>query len=286
MNADTDPVLTDNSRHNYDYDVDIDGPTATARVVRMVGHNKRVLELGAGPGSITKHLVGHGNCSVTAVELDEAAIGILDQYTTRIYAADLNDPTWPNLLGDEEPFEVIVAGDVLEHLYQPHDVLVSMKKLLAENGSVVISLPHIGHNAVIACLIDEDFRYGDWGLLDRTHIRFFGLKNIQNLIEDAGLAIEKAEFVSKPPEDTEFADKWGKLPQAVRSALSSNPFGLVYQVVLKAKPASSVDESLGLLTVSVEKQSTYQKLQSVGLRAARRLPPGLKQSLKKLLGRT
>ncbi|MBN4061455.1 hypothetical protein JYT58_00930, partial [bacterium AH-315-G11] len=60
--------MTDEARHNYEYDVDIEGATAPACVVRMVGDNKRVLEVGAGPGSITKMLKGVGNCRVTGLE--------------------------------------------------------------------------------------------------------------------------------------------------------------------------------------------------------------------------
>lgn len=44
-----------------------------------------------------------------------------------------------------------------------------------------LSLPHVGHAAIAGCLIDEDFEYRQWGLLDRTHVRFFGIKNVQNL---------------------------------------------------------------------------------------------------------
>ncbi len=45
-------------RHKYEYNIDINGPTAAAAVVRMVGKGKRVLEIGAGPGSITRFLHG------------------------------------------------------------------------------------------------------------------------------------------------------------------------------------------------------------------------------------
>ena len=44
-------------------------------------------------------------------------------------------------------------------------------------------------------MLQEDFEYRNWGLLDRTHIRFFGIKNIQALFENAGLKIVHAEFV-------------------------------------------------------------------------------------------
>ena len=61
-------------RHNYEYQVDREGDGAPARVVRMVGKNKRVMEIGAGPGSITRLLTTVSKCRVTALEIDEEAI--------------------------------------------------------------------------------------------------------------------------------------------------------------------------------------------------------------------
>ncbi len=61
-------------RHKYEYCIDIQGSSAAAWVSRFVGSGKRVLELGAGPGSITRVLTNVQHCSVTAVERDTTAI--------------------------------------------------------------------------------------------------------------------------------------------------------------------------------------------------------------------
>ena len=238
--------------HNYEYRVDLDGNSAPARVVRMVGNNKRVLEIGAGPGSITRHLHGSGNCSVIALEIDDEAIPLLKPFCERVYQADLNDPKWPDLLNADGKFDVVVAADVLEHVYDPWKTLKLISSLVGKDGSVVISLPHVGHSAVAACLLAEDFHYRDWGLLDRTHIRFFGLKNMQSLFNDAGLSIVEAQFVIVSPEDSELSGYWNSLGSNVRKALSSHKYGNVYQVVIKAVPANSSVNSLDLLAIPVE----------------------------------
>ena len=241
-----------NNRHNYEYDVDLNGNTAPACVVRMVGNGKRVLEVGAGPGSITKILKGAGNCRVTGLEIDDSAIVKLKEFCEKVYKTDLNDPEWSDQLSEEEPFGVIVAADVLEHVYNPLAVLKAMADIAGSDGEVVISLPHVGHNAIIACLLSEDFDYRDWGLLDRTHIRFFGLKNMQQLFDDAGLKIIDAQFVITPPENSEFADKWNALSAEMRSALSSHKHGSVYQVVIKAVSKLKAGEAIELMQISVE----------------------------------
>jgi 2-polyprenyl-3-methyl-5-hydroxy-6-metoxy-1,4-benzoquinol methylase len=237
-----------NQRHKYDYKVN--PHTAAEKVVRFVGSDKHVLELGSGPGAITRLLKGNG-CRVTALELDPSAIEIVSEFCEEVFPCDLNDAAWPMKLSASGKFEVIVAGDVLEHLYDPWTVLGTSRTLLAEGGYAVISLPHIGHNAVIACLLAGDFEYQPWGLLDKTHIRFFSIANIQKLFEDAGFKIVEAEFVTKTPEQTEFAQRWRQLPSATRQALSANRFGTIYQVVVKAVPKHADGKELRLASLPV-----------------------------------
>lgn len=242
-------------QHKYEYKVAIDADSGPARVVRIVGDKKRVLEIGAGPGSITKLLTAVSNCRVTALEIDAESIKKLAPYCERVYQADLNDSSWPELLEKENKFEVLVAADVLEHVYEPLSVLKAMKGFLNEDGYMVISLPHVGHSVIHACLLEEDFEYGDSGLLDRTHIRFFGIKNMQKLFEDAGMKIIHAEFVVRNPEHTEFSKRWAKTSPELRSVLAKNPFGLVYQVIVKAVPEHAGGEAVSLISMSVLPQT-------------------------------
>ena len=255
---------TSNQRHKYEYAVNPD--TAAAKVIRLVGPDRRVLELGSGPGSITRHLKDNG-CRVTALELDGDAIAIVGEFCERVIPCDLNDTEWPGLLNDAERFTAIVAGDVLEHLYDPWSTLKSMKPLLAEDGYVVVSLPHIAHSAVVACLLAEDFEYQPWGLLDKTHIRFWGMKNIQKLFDEAGFKVIEVDFVIRSPEQTEFAARWRKLPEEVRQALAWNRYGNVYQVVVKAVPEAAPGTVLRLedQPVPAPKASSF----SAGARGSR-----------------
>lgn len=240
-----------NQRHTYAYEVEQAADSGPARVVRLVGQNKRVLEVGSGPGSITRLLTSVSHCRVTALDFDAQAIALIAPHCERAVQADLNQNDWPRVLGEGATFDVVVAADVLEHVYQPQAVLASMAQLLNEEGHIVLSLPHAAHAVVHACLLDEDFEYGDFGLLDRTHIRFFGLKNMQRLVADAGLKIEHAELVVRAPQSTEFAYRWAQLTPAVRAALETNPFGHVYQVILKAVPLARPGASVELMAMQV-----------------------------------
>jgi 2-polyprenyl-3-methyl-5-hydroxy-6-metoxy-1,4-benzoquinol methylase len=235
------------SHHNYAYEVDTSSETAPANVVRMVGQRKRVLEIGCGPGSITKVLAKQGGCQVTGLELDPQAIKDVAPHCVQVMQADLNSSGWPSLLDGVERFDVVVAADVLEHLYDPWKTLQRMVPLINSNGYLVISLPHVGHAAVMSCLINGDFEYRDWGLLDRTHIRFFGLNNIKALFAQANLKIIEVKYVIKPPEETEFVTGWSKLSSQVQDTLMSGEYSEVYQVVVRAVPTDYAGDEVSLI---------------------------------------
>lgn len=244
--------MSADKKHTYEYDIDLTSDVAPARVIRMIKEGSKVLEIGAGPGSITRHLSGTLGCEVVALEIDPTAIEKLRPFAKSVYAMDLNDPNWSDMVKAKDgTFDYVIAADVLEHVYDPWAVLGGMKNLLNDSGSVVLSLPHVGHAAVAGCLIDEDFEYRQWGLLDRTHVRFFGIKNVQNLYASQGMSIEQAEFVVRTPEMTEFVQRWNRLPSDVRSALQRNRFSHVYQVVSRAVPSDRAKNNIYLMGQSV-----------------------------------
>lgn len=270
-------------RHNYEYEVDTTSRTAPAYVIRMVGRQKRVLEVGCGPGSITKLLAGQGQCRVTGLELDPVAIKKVSPYCEVVMQADLNAATWPDLLDGEGQFDVVVAADVLEHLYDPWTALQRMVPFIRPDGYLVVSLPHVGHAAVAACLINGDFEYRDWGLLDRTHIRFFGLKNIEALFSRAGLKIIEASYVVKPPEESEFAAVWSRLSVEIKAALSSNAHAHVYQVVVKAVPLDYPGDAISLVAPKPGHTKAFAATWKRRIGAC--LSPQIKQYIRKGLGR-
>ena len=232
--------------HKYEYEIDPISDTAAANVIRMVGQKKRVLEVGCGPGSITRILARQGECRVTGLEHDMEAIAKVTPYCESIMQVDLNGVEWIRLLDGAERFDVVVAADVLEHLYDPWRTLRELVSFINPDGYLVISLPHVGHAAVVSCLINGDFEYRDWGLLDRTHIRFFGLKNIEALFAQADLKIVEAKYVIIPPERTEFAESWSRLSGTVQDTLKSSAHAHVYQVVVKAVPLSYTGDPVPL----------------------------------------
>ncbi len=235
------------AKHHYDYPVDPDSRSAPAFVCELVGSGKRVLEIGCGPGSIARVMKARGQCRVTGIEVDQAAIALAWPHCEAIYAQDLNAENWPQVLGNAGPFDTVVAADVLEHLYDPWRTLRQMAALIGPTGSVVVSVPHAGHAAFVGCLVNNDVAYSETGLLDNTHIRFFGLRNIEALFAQADLKIVEVRFVVQTPEQTELAAHWNQLPEFVRAALRLSKYANIYQVVVRAISIGQPGEPVSLL---------------------------------------
>jgi hypothetical protein len=100
---------------------------------------------------------------------------------------------------------------------------------------------------VLSSLVNSDFEYHDCGLLDRTHIRFFGLRNVEALFAQAGLKIIEAKYVIIPPEDTEFSSNWLSLSTTLKNEIKASPYANVYQVVVKAVPLSYSGSAIRLV---------------------------------------
>ena len=139
-----------------------------------------------------------------------------------------------------EEFDVVLFADVLEHLKEPGDVLRRVRPFVAENGSVIASIPNVAHGSVRLALLSGEFRYRDWGLLDDTHLRFFTRASIQDLFEETGYVVTHWMRQRLDLGETEISVP--NVPDAVREWLASDPETTTYQFVLRALVSDTANQ--------------------------------------------
>lgn len=158
---------------------------------------KTILEVGAASGAtlcyakkngLASKVIGYDLCKMeNSLQCSE----LMDKFVI----GDIENMDFDE--GDKS-VDVIICGDVLEHLKEPGVVLLKMQRILKDDGVIISSIPNIRNKNVLKQIIFKgDFRYADWGILDRTHLRFFCKKNILELFEDNGYKVEKT--VMNPP---------------------------------------------------------------------------------------
>src|SRR3990172_4331800 len=95
----------------YDAEIDPDSDTTPGKVVRLVGTNKRVLELGCATGYMSRVLRDRG-CQVVAVEMNPKMAERAAEFCERIIVGDIEQIDLARELG-EDSFDVILAADFL-----------------------------------------------------------------------------------------------------------------------------------------------------------------------------
>jgi SAM-dependent methyltransferase len=148
-----------------------------------------ILDVGCGYATTSQRLRELGN-RVTGIESSGEAVEVAKRRLDEVLEADLQSVS---ALGDRK-FDCIIFADVLEHLPWPGAVLREYLHFLAPGGSVIVSLPNVGLWSMRLSLMTGRFEYGDTGVLDRTHLRFFTNRTARRLIEEAGLTIERHTY--------------------------------------------------------------------------------------------
>jgi 2-polyprenyl-3-methyl-5-hydroxy-6-metoxy-1,4-benzoquinol methylase len=148
---------------------------------------RRVLDVGCAEGILGRHLLERGVEEVVGIEQVPEVAELAGKRLTRVLCGDVSTVELPAGIGT---FDCIIFADVLEHLVNPTEVLRRFLPLLAPGGTIVASIPNVRHHAILHMLAEGHWSYQDAGIMDRTHLRFFTLKEIQALFAGEGLAIQ------------------------------------------------------------------------------------------------
>jgi 2-polyprenyl-3-methyl-5-hydroxy-6-metoxy-1,4-benzoquinol methylase len=153
----------------------------------------RVLDIGCGRGAGAPLLRQRGASELVGVELDEE------------YAASARERYDDVLVGSVEEgidfpaarFDTVICHDVLEHLYDPWSVVAQLSPILAREGRLHVSLPNARHRKVwLPLVLRGRFAYAPEGLMDVTHLRFFGRRDAIEMVEAGGFEVVR---VDRPP---------------------------------------------------------------------------------------
>ena len=151
-----------------------------------------LLDLGAAGGELGSAVRGHFDRTI-GFEYDAGRIGQLHEHFDSAVITDLETVR-------ELPSNVraVVLADILEHLRDSTALLQCVKKSLARDGRLFISVPNIANITVRLGLLFGVFEYRDRGILDYTHLRFFTMRTIRREIESAGFRIVAVRGSSVP----------------------------------------------------------------------------------------
>jgi 2-polyprenyl-3-methyl-5-hydroxy-6-metoxy-1,4-benzoquinol methylase len=156
-------------------------------------HCRRVLDVGCGTGTFGASIRQRTGCEVWGVESDAGCIQKAEQNIDKVFQGYFG----PELDLPQDYFDCIVFNDVLEHMLDPSSALVLGRGLLSSGGCIVASIPNIRHFPTIwKLVIDGEWEYKEFGILDKTHLRFFTRLSIMRLFQGAGFVVERMDGIN------------------------------------------------------------------------------------------
>lgn len=160
------------------------------RYADIMKENLAVLDVGCAAGG-TLMFVKEMNPSskVYGIEMNEGSAKMAGLFAD-VQAVDVEQA---ELQGWRGKFDVILAGDILEHLRNPWQAVRNLADCLDDGGRLIASIPNVMFVDVIANMLEGRWQYMEQGILDKTHLRFFTRESVFTMMTEAGLHVTVLE---------------------------------------------------------------------------------------------
>lgn len=141
----------------------------------IIGSGKLVLDIGCRDGRLAKHILAGGN-QVVGFDVDSEALKRCP-LAMKTEWHDLNDD-WQ--IGYEGQFDVVVASEVIEHIYFPERTVARLATVLKPDGILIGSVPNAFNikNRLRLFLAQTQ----NTPLAEPTHINHFSYKSLKTLL--------------------------------------------------------------------------------------------------------
>ncbi len=169
---------------------------------------RSALDVGCAEGALGAELKNRNpEAKVTGIELDTAMATQAAERLDRVLTIDAMTAL-SSLVDEGQHYDVVVCGDVLEHLQDPWAALRQIRQL-CPIGRVVVSLPNIGHWTTWWSVLARGYwPYRERGIHDSTHLRFFARNNLTELFGAAGFELAELRVTHRL---LETPGRWSRL---------------------------------------------------------------------------
>jgi 2-polyprenyl-6-hydroxyphenyl methylase/3-demethylubiquinone-9 3-methyltransferase len=141
-----------------------------------------VFEIGCGAGVNARRIASLGGYTVTATDPSHSGIAAARSVPGEIRYETAS--VYDDLAGRFGSFDVVVAFEVIEHLYAPRELIRSAVRLLRPGGHLLLSTPYHGwlKNVLIAATGRFDAHVNP--LWDHGHVKFFSPTTLRKLLPE------------------------------------------------------------------------------------------------------
>ncbi|URA10912.1 class I SAM-dependent methyltransferase [Thermospira aquatica] len=189
-------------RYDDDHSMDIHSSNNYLRyhliykhIKEYVEKNKRdvevkLLDVGCGPGHLATFLSPLKNLTLYGCDISEKSLALAKEKGMNTVKCNL----WETLPFPDGFFDIVVATEVIEHIYDTEHFIREIKRILKEDGLLVITTPNVaslGRRIMLLLGINPVLEYKLSG--GAGHIRYFTFKDLRSFLIENGFRIVKME---------------------------------------------------------------------------------------------
>lgn len=174
----------------FDYSKDID-VVRLPKLLAGINPKDHVLDIGCGDGKVMERILSSG-ATAEGLEISERSLKIAKKKGLSVHKINILEP-WAHKL--ESKFDIVVAGEIIEHLYDTDMFLQQIRKVLKKGGKLKLSTPNVaslgrriyllfGKNPMLEFRLGKD---------EAGHMRYFTFAALKELIESNGFEVKKME---------------------------------------------------------------------------------------------
>ncbi len=156
----------------------------------------RVFELGCGNGATCRALTANG---YDVIGVDPSVEGVRIANAVFSHLKIEIGSAYDDLVAKYGCFPALISLEVIEHVFYPRTYAKCVYELLEPGGIAIISTPYHGYWKNITLALSGKMDAHFTALWDYGHIKFWSIRTITALLEEAGLIVEEVFRVGRIP---------------------------------------------------------------------------------------
>lgn len=172
---------------------------------KSVGSNKKVLDVGCNDGYVGGLLLKNGN-EVYGIDIVKKKLLLAQKKGLKAKECDIENEEFPY---PENCFDKVILGDVIEHIFNTDKLLEKCKRVLKNNGTLIITTPNVaslGRRIMLLLGINPFLEYSSVlppikGYPAVGHIRYYTAKTLRLQLMYHGfknITIQGGTMISMP----------------------------------------------------------------------------------------
>ena len=149
--------------------------------------NKTILDVGCGEGYVSRFFLNL-NYKIKSLDYSKFAVG---KHNPEVSEYFIEGDVFQNLnviIENKEKYGVIILNNVIEHVLNPQDILEKIKKILDNNGILIITAPNDFSN-LQSHLINKNYISELNWLAPPVHLSYFTLKSLISLVKNCDYSV-------------------------------------------------------------------------------------------------